>query len=87
MFNDAADERRKGGGLKALAGGLIDNFTGGEIDADGIPALNGKSGFRALQNGKTDVDGIPVENSREACRNYRKEPQPKFQPPTMISPG
>ena len=100
MFDDVLDKLRERGGLEGLAGGLVGDNTGVEVDADDVALADGLAGGGAVQNRQADVDGVAVMMRAKllaitqlmpaalmatgACS--REEPQPKFSPPTIRSP-
>ncbi len=54
------------GGLEGLAGGLVGDDAGVEVDADRVALSDCLTGGGALQDGQTDVDGVAVEDAGKA---------------------
>jgi len=93
--------KAEGSCLIGFAGGFIGNESGIEVDIQDVACFRIVNGFWTFQNRHTHINAIAVEDTCKglattqptpayliemgACS--REEPQPKFFPATMISPG
>lgn len=101
VCNNGLDKFRERCHVEFLAVGDVTDDAVVQVSLYGVALADGVHSLRTLHDRKTDVDGVAVEDTGKALGDdqgdaaflngdgacSREEPQPKFSPPTMMSPG